>query len=214
MIDIFNMTKSYTMNGEKKIVFSNFNFSVCEHDFVAIKGKSGCGKSTLLRIIGCLDKYDSGSYHFLNKNVSKLNDRQLSNLRNKEIGFVFQNFNLVPEYTVLENIEMPLGYAGISPKERKRRVWEMLEKFELSDKTDCYPNQLSGGQQQRISIARALINNPRIILADEPTGNLDEENTMVVMRLFSELYQNGVSLIVVTHDDLTASYAARTIVLN
>lgn len=214
LIEIKKLTKSYCVYGEKKVVLDNLDFSLDGNEFLAIKGRSGCGKSTLLRILGLMDNYDSGEFKFCGIDIDRLSDKKASNVRNCDIGFVFQNFNLIPEYSIVENLEVPLGYAGVRRRERMRRVWEMLDMFELTGKANCYPNQLSGGQQQRIAIARALINKPKIILADEPTGNLDEENTKSVMQLFSELHQTGVSIIVVTHDDLTASFADRIMVLN
>ena len=214
LINIQNLTKSYYINGKNNIVLNNFNFALDDHEFIAIKGRSGCGKSTLLRIIGLMDKFDSGSFEFNGENVKNMGDHQLSKIRSREIGFVFQNFNLIPEYTILENLEMPLGYAGIRKKERRGRVVEIMKRFRMTDKLKHYPGQLSGGQQQRIAIARAVINAPRLILADEPTGNLDKENTGLVMDLFKELYDNGISIIVVTHDDYTASFADSVMVLN
>lgn len=213
LIEINGLTKSYSTNRQKNTVFRDMNFSLGDHEFLAIKGKSGCGKSTLLRIIGLMDSFEGGEYKFCGNDIKRLSDKKLSELRNRYIGFVFQNFNLIPEYTILENLELPLGYAGICQAERKRRAVEMLEKFDLTNKLNAYPNQLSGGQQQRVAIARALINNPKVILADEPTGNLDSDNTAAVMRLFTELYQGGISIVVVTHDDLTASFAERTMIL-
>lgn len=214
LIEIKKLTKSYRIAGEKKTVLNDLDFSLNENEFLAIKGKSGCGKSTLLRILGLMDNYDKGNYKFCGTDIDRISDKRASRLRNHDFGFVFQNFNLIPEYSILENLEVPLGYAGVQRKERIRRIREILDKFGLADKANCYPNQLSGGQQQRIAIARALINEPRVILADEPTGNLDEENTRSVMRIFSELHQTGVSIVVVTHDDLTASFAERVMVLN
>lgn len=213
LIEIKGLTKTYHSKQTVKTVFSDFDFSLDDHEFLAIKGKSGCGKSTLLRIIGLMDSFDGGEFHFDGINVKRLRDKKISEIRNRDIGFVFQNFNLIPEYSVLENIELPLGYAGVRHAERNRRAIEMLKQFDLTDKLNCYPNQLSGGQQQRVAIARALINKPKVILADEPTGNLDAENTKVVMALFSELFQRGISIVVVTHDDLTASYAERIMIL-
>lgn len=214
LIEIKGLTKIYCSKQMSKTVFSGFDFSLGDHEFLAVKGKSGCGKSTLLRIIGLMDSFESGEFYFGGINVKQLSDKKISEIRNRDIGFVFQNFNLIPEYSVFENIELPLGYAGVRQAERKRRAAEILKQFDLTDKLNCYPNQLSGGQQQRVAIARALINNPKLILADEPTGNLDAENTKLVMTLFSELYQSGISIVVVTHDDLTASYAERTMILN
>lgn len=214
LIEIKGLTKTYRSKQTQKTVFSDFDFSLGDHEFLAVKGRLGCGKSTLLRIIGLMDSFDGGEFHFGGINIKRLSDKRISEIRNHDIGFVFQNFNLIPEYSVLENIELPLGYAGVRQAERKRRAAEMLKQFDLTDKLNCYPDQLSGGQQQRVAIARALINYPKIILADEPTGNLDADNTKVVMTLFSKLYKSGISVVVVTHDDLTASYAERTMILN
>ena len=214
LINIQDLTKSYYINGRNNIVLNNFDFALDDHEFVAIKGRSGCGKSTLLRIIGLMDKFDSGCFEFNGENIKNMSDRQLSRIRSREIGFVFQNFDLIPEYTILENLEMPLGYAGIRKKERRRRALEIMKRFELTDKLKYYPDQLSGGQQQRIAIARAVINSPKLILADEPTGNLDKENTGLVMNLFKELYDSGISIIVVTHDECTASFAERVMFLD
>jgi len=213
LIEINGLTKSYHVNREPKTVFRDFDFSLDEHEFLAVKGKSGCGKSTLLRIIGLMDSFEGGEFKFNGIDVRRLSDKKISKIRSSDIGFVFQNFNLIPEYSIFENLELPLGYAGVRQAERKRRAVEMLEKFDLTDKLNSYPDQLSGGQQQRVAIARALINNPKLILADEPTGNLDSDNTKSVMRLFSELYRNGISIVVVTHDELTASFAERTMLL-
>ncbi len=213
LIEIVSLTKSYRASKERKTVFSDFDFSLSEHEFLAVRGKSGSGKSTLLRILGLMDGFEGGEFKFRGVDIKKLNDKKLSEIRNRDIGFVFQNFNLIPEYSVLENLEIPLGYAGVHRAERKRRATVLLEKFSLLDKINSRPNQLSGGQQQRVAIARALINEPKVILADEPTGNLDSENTKSVMSVFSELHRNGTSIVVVTHDELTASFAERTITL-
>lgn len=215
LVNIEHLLKTYRTKQGKLTVFSDVNFSADYNDFIAIRGKSGCGKSTLLRIIGLMDRFDSGQYFFDGNDINRIGDKSLSDIRNQNIGFVFQNFNLIPEYTVYENIELPLGYGGVKKSERRGRVLEMLNKFDLYDKVNYYPNQLSGGQQQRIAIARALINDPKIILADEPTGNLDSENTKIVMNILSELHKSGeVCIIVVTHDDLTASYADRIVLFD
>lgn len=213
LIEITNLTKTYRAGGEIKTVFDGYDFSLGEGEFLAIKGRSGCGKSTFLRILGLMDGFDSGEFKFRDKDVKRLNDKAISKIRCRDIGFVFQNFNLIPEYTILENLEIPLGYAGVRTKDRRRRCSETLARFGLSDALYSYPNRLSGGQQQRAAIARALINEPSLILADEPTGNLDSENTKSVMALFSELHKSGITVVVVTHDELTASYAERVISL-
>jgi putative ABC transport system ATP-binding protein len=177
-------------------------------------GRSGCGKTTLLNIIGCMDDFDSGEYMFKDINIKELNSKQLALIRNKRIGFVFQAFNLINEMTVFENVEVPLGYAGMPRKQRKEIVLEMLEKVGLIDKVKNYPSQLSGGQQQRVAIARALSNNPEIILADEPTGNLDSKNGTEIIELLQSLNNKGTTLVIVTHDEKVASYAKRKIILN
>ena len=206
-INIENLKKVYQCHNDTVNVFDNLNLSINKGNFVSITGQSGCGKSTLLRIMGCLENFDDVRYFIDGVNISNYSPSQLAQIRNKKIGFVFQNFNLIPEYTVFENIEVPLGYAGISYKERKSRVEYLLNEIELLDKKAVYPNQLSGGQQQRIAIARALANNPVILLADEPTGNLDSENTKLVMELFKKLNKSGLTVIMVTHDQQAASYA-------
>ncbi len=213
LIDIKGLTKSYHVDKKEIQVLDNFDFSLEEGEFIAVMGRSGCGKSTLLRIMGLMDGFDGGEFRFCGADVKKLSDRKLSQIRNSDIGFVFQNFDLIPEYTVLENLELPLGYAGVKRAQRKRRAMETLEKFALADKADSYPGRLSGGQQQRVAVARAIINEPKMILADEPTGNLDSDNTRTVMELFSELHKSGISIVVVTHDELAASFAEKTLLL-
>ncbi len=213
LIEIKGLTRSYHVDKKEIQVLDNFDFSLKEGEFIAVMGRSGCGKSTLLRIIGLMDGFDGGEFRFCGADVKKLSDRKLSRIRNSDIGFVFQNFDLIPEYTVLENLEIPLGYAGVKRAQRKRRAMEVLEKFALADKANSYPGRLSGGQQQRVAVARAIINEPKMILADEPTGNLDSDNTRTVMELFSELHKSGISVVVVTHDELAASFAEKTLLL-
>ncbi len=213
LIDIKGLTKSYHVDKKEIQVLDNFDFSLEEGEFIAVMGRSGCGKSTLLRIMGLMDGFDGGEFRFCGADVKKLSDGKLSQIRNSDIGFVFQNFDLIPEYTVLENLELPLGYAGVKRAQRKRRAMETLEKFALADKAHSYPGRLSGGQQQRVAVARAIINEPKMILADEPTGNLDSDNTRTVMELFSELHKSGISIVVVTHDELAASFAEKTLIL-
>ncbi len=213
LIEIKGLTRSYHVDKKEIQVLDNFDFSLEEGEFIAVMGRSGCGKSTLLRIIGLMDGFDGGEFRFCGADVKKLSDRKLSRIRNSDIGFVFQNFDLIPEYTVLENLELPLGYAGVKRAQRKRRAMEVLEKFALADKANSYPGRLSGGQQQRVAVARAIINEPKMILADEPTGNLDSDNTRTVMELFSELHKSGISIVVVTHDELAASFAEKTLLL-
>lgn len=211
IIKIENLCKSYKVKKEKINVLNNFNMEIKEGEFISIVGASGCGKSTLLRILGCLDNFDSGNYILDGVDIKKQKVSTLAKIRNEKLGFVFQNFSLIPEYTVFENIEMPLGYKGINKKEREKRVLKLLEQFNLLDKKDLYPNMLSGGQQQRIAIIRAMVNEPKIILADEPTGNLDSNNLKYIMDTFKEINKNNVTIIVVTHDKVTSEYANRII---
>lgn len=211
LLNVKSISKTYITRSQKIKVFDNLSLTVNSGEFVAITGESGCGKSTFLRILGCMEKFDQGEYYFQDKNVTKLNNMQLSKLRNKCIGFVFQNFNLIPEYTVYENIEVPLGYAGVCKSKRVNRVNELLNLVNLYEKSKYYPSQLSGGQQQRIAIARALSNDPSVILADEPTGNLDIENLDLVMKLFRELCEKGITIVMVTHDEKAAGFADRII---
>lgn len=211
MIKIRNLSKSYKGKKYDIKVLDNINIDIKQGEFTAIVGESGSGKSTLLRILGCLDKFDTGEYILDGMNIAKHKRSKLAEIRNSKIGFIFQNFSLIPEYTVYENIEMPMGYAGVKSECRRKNVKELLAKFNLEDKIDVYPNMLSGGQQQRIAIARALSNNPKIILADEPTGNLDENNMQYIMELFKEINISGVTVIMVTHDKVAASYADKII---
>ena len=211
LLNVKSISKTYITRSQKIKVFDNLSFTVNSGEFVAITGESGCGKSTFLRILGCMEKFDQGEYYFQDKNVTKLNNMQMSKIRSKYLGFVFQNFNLIPEYTVYENIEVPLGYAGVCKSNRVSRVNELLNLVNLSEKSKYYPSQLSGGQQQRIAIARALSNDPSVILADEPTGNLDIENLDLVMKLFRELCEKGITIVMVTHDEKAAGFADRII---
>jgi putative ABC transport system ATP-binding protein len=174
-------------------------------------GQSGSGKSTLMNILGCLDTPTKGSYSLANNNVSQLNDNSLAEIRNKEIGFVFQSFNLLPKSTALENVMLPLIYAGYNSEEREKMALDALEKVSLSDRVTHRPNELSGGQRQRVAVARALVNNPSIILADEPTGNLDSATSVEIMALFQEIHKNGNTVIIVTHEDEIAQYAHRIV---
>lgn len=210
MIKINNLSKSYN-NGIKVQALKEVNLDIERGEFILIVGKSGSGKSTLLNILGCMDTYDTGEYLFLDKNVKNLSSYELAKFRNQNVGFVFQSFQLINELTVSENIEMPMGIAGMEKGERKKRVEELLEMVELKEKADCKPLQLSGGQQQRIAIARALANNPNILLCDEPTGNLDEMNGIRIMELLKKLNRQGATIIMVTHDLTLRQYADRII---
>lgn len=208
---IQEIVKNYKVGTVEVNVLRAISCNIYKNEYVAIMGPSGSGKSTLMNIIGCLDTPTSGRY-FLNKHdVSKLEDNQLAEIRNKEIGFVFQTFNLLPRYTALENVMLPLIYAGIAKHERNERATNLLESVGLSDRMHHKPNELSGGQRQRVAIARALVNKPSIILADEPTGNLDSKTSVDIMNLFAEIHQKGNTVILVTHEEDIARHAHRII---
>jgi len=197
---------SVTINALHKV-----SFTVKKNEFVALMGASGSGKSTLMNLIGCLDTATSGSYNLNGTNVKDMDENALANVRNKEIGFIFQTFNLLPRYTALENVMLPLVYAGIKKQKRIEMAKRTLESVGLSDRIMHTPNELSGGQRQRVAIARALVNNPSIILADEPTGNLDSGTSIDIMKLFQEIHKKGNTIIVVTHEEDIANYAGRII---
>lgn len=200
MIEIKNLNKYY-INGEMTLhALKNINFKINEGEFVAIMGSSGSGKSTMMNILGCLDKNSEGIYILDDIEISKLKDSELSHIRNRKIGFVFQSFNLLSKLTALENVELPLIYAGLNHKERVKKAEVILEKVGLKDRMHHKPNELSGGQRQRVAIARALVNNPSILLADEPTGNLDSTSEKEIMELFKELNNQGTTIIIVTHE--------------
>ncbi|MDP4182106.1 MAG: ABC transporter ATP-binding protein [Bacillota bacterium] len=214
MISLRNISKCYKGNGINTIALNDISLDIQKSEFVSIMGRSGCGKTTLLNILGCMDSFTSGEYIFEDINVKSLKGKSLAQFRNKKIGFVFQSFNLINEMTILENIEVPLGYAGIPGKKRKQVACELLESVRLCDKEKNYPSQLSGGQQQRVAIARALANCPEIILADEPTGNLDKKNAEEIMNILNDLNELGATLVVITHDEVVANYAKRKIILD
>jgi len=211
LIDIHQMTKSYIMGEQRVDALKGITFDIKANEYVAIMGPSGSGKSTLMNMIGCLDTPSTGSYHLNGEDVSQLSDDELASVRNKEIGFVFQTFNLLARSSCLANVELPLIYAGLPSSERKQRAIEMLEQVNLGDRIYHKPNELSGGQRQRVAVARALINRPSIILADEPTGNLDSKTGIEIMRLFEKLNQSGNTIIVVTHEEEIAAHARRII---
>jgi len=190
---------------------NDVSFEVSKNEFLALMGASGSGKSTLMNLIGCLDTATSGSYNLNGTNVKKMNENDLANVRNKEIGFIFQTFNLLPRYTALENVMLPLIYAGVKKEEREEMAKKALENVGLSDRVTHKPNELSGGQKQRVAIARALVNNPSIILADEPTGNLDSETSIEIMNLFQEIHKKGNTIILVTHEEDIAAFSERII---
>jgi len=211
MIKITNLEKVYRTEEVETVALNKISMEVKKGEFVAIMGPSGCGKSTLLNILGLLDDPDGGSFVFADQEVAGYNERKRADLRKKNIGFVFQSFNLIDELTVFENVELPLLYLGVSAAERKKRVEEVLEKVQIMHRRNHFPQQLSGGQQQRVAVARAVVNNPKLILADEPTGNLDSSNGNDVMQLLTELNEAGTTVIMVTHSEHDARYSHRII---
>ncbi len=211
MIKTKDMMKIYMTEEVETTALNKVNFEVKEGEFVSIMGPSGCGKSTLLNILGLLDNPSDGEYHFLDQEVSRYSERQRANLRKSNIGFIFQSFNLIDELTVFENVELPLLYLGVSGADRKRRVEEVLENMQIMHRRNHFPQQLSGGQQQRVAVARAVVSNPKIILADEPTGNLDSANGEEVMKMLIELHEAGTTVLMVTHSPAYAEYGQRTI---
>lgn len=212
IIQIENLTKIYDTGKIQVKALDKVNLNVDKNEYVAIMGASGSGKSTLMNIIGCLDRMTSGSYILDGKDVSKLNDLQLAEIRNKKIGFVFQSFNLLPRLTALKNVELPMMYAGVSGNKRIQFAKEALEKVGLGDRMHHKPNELSGGQKQRVAIARALVNNPTILLADEPTGNLDSKSSIEIMDIFGKLNMEGVTIVMVTHEPDLAAHTKRNVV--
>jgi putative ABC transport system ATP-binding protein len=213
LISLEQVTKDYHLGEFDLHVLKGISLGISEGEFVAIMGSSGSGKSTLMNILGCLDRPSGGSYWLDGRDISKLSRGELAEARNRTVGFVFQNFNLLSRTSAHENVELPLVYAGVASKERARRAREALERVGLADRLDHHPNQLSGGQQQRVAIARALVGKPRLILADEPTGNLDSRTSVEVMALFQELGRSGMTIVLVTHEPDIASYASRVIYL-
>jgi len=214
MLELNKITKSYHGKYIDVQVLKGIDLTIVEGDFVMIVGKSGCGKSTLLNVIGCMDNYDEGEYFFDGIEIKTLNDKQLASFRNKNVGFVFQAFNLINAISVLENVEVPMGLAGVKSKERREKAVELLKLVGLEEKVNNKPLELSGGQQQRVAIARAISNSPNILLCDEPTGNLDEENGKVVMKLLKELNKKGTTIVMVTHDMTLTEYASKIIEIN
>ena len=211
MIKIINLTKIFRTESVQTTALNEVSLEISQGEFVAIMGPSGCGKSTLLNMIGLLDNPTSGELWFMDQEVSRYSENDRTDLRNGNLGFVFQSFNLIDELTVFENVELPLLYAGVSTRERVKRVNEALERMQIAHRTEHYPQQLSGGQQQRVAIARAIVTNPRIILADEPTGNLDSTNGNEVMNLLKELNHDGATVVMVTHSEENAREAERII---
>ena len=213
MLKVENLQKSFFTEEIETIALNGVSFEVKEGEFVAVMGPSGCGKSTLLNILGLLDNPTGGSYSLLGQEVGNLKEKDRTMFRKGNIGFVFQSFNLIDELSVSENVELPLIYMGVKSSERKERVAKILDKMNISHRSEHFPQQLSGGQQQRVAIARALVSNPKLILADEPTGNLDSKNGQDVMNLLKELNQEGTTIIMVTHSQHDAAFATRTICL-
>ncbi len=211
VIDIENITKEYVMGEETVHALRGISMQIRRNEYLAIMGPSGSGKSTLMNLLGCLDTPSSGRYEFNQKNVAEMDDDELASIRNREIGFVFQTFNLLPRSTSLRNVELPLIYAGVDAETREQRATEALIHVGLGDRIHHRPNELSGGQRQRVAIARALVNDPSIILADEPTGNLDSKTGEEIMALFEQLYDRGNTIILVTHERDIAEHARRSV---
>src|SRR5690242_16809488 len=211
VIHLESIKKSYYLGKQELKVLKGISLEVFKNEYVALMGPSGSGKSTLMNILGCLDSPTSGRYILNGEDVSKMEDDDLAEVRNKEIGFVFQQFNLLPRLTAAENVALPLVYSGVSKKERQERALEVLKRVKLEDRSHHKPNELSGGQAQRVAIARALINNPSIILADEPTGNLDTKTSYEIMEILSKIHSEGNTVILVTHEEDISQYARRVI---
>jgi putative ABC transport system ATP-binding protein len=211
LIEINDVSKIYLMGQTKVYALNQLSCAIEQGEYVALMGPSGSGKSTLMNIIGCLDTPTSGDYRINDQSVSRMTDDDLADLRNQEIGFVFQTFNLLPRMSALENVGLPLVYAGVSKRERLERAEQALISVGLGDRVDHKPNELSGGQRQRVAVARALVNNPSILLADEPTGNLDSKSSADIMSLFDEIHANGNTIVMVTHEEDIAEHAKRII---
>lgn len=211
LIKITDIKRDFILGNEVVYVLKGIDLEINKGEYVALMGPSGSGKSTLMNLLGCLDTPTSGTYILNGNDVSQMHDDDLAEIRNKEIGFVFQTFNLLPRTTALDNVALPMIYAGYSKSERRARATEVLQQVNLADRMDHQPNQLSGGQRQRVAIARAMVNNPSIILADEPTGNLDSKTSIEIMKLFGDIHANGNTVILVTHEEEIAEYAHRII---
>lgn len=211
LIEITHITKRYEMGDNVVMALQDVSLAIKQGEYLSIMGPSGSGKSTFMNILGCLDTPSTGEYKFRGVDVSKLDDDALSAMRNKEIGFVFQNFNLLPKLDAVQNVELPLAYAGVPAAERRERAIRALERVKLADRMHHKPSELSGGQRQRVAIARALVTNPGILLADEPTGALDSKTGVEIMRLFDELHREGNTIILITHEQEIANYAIRNV---
>ncbi|MED3879031.1 ABC transporter ATP-binding protein [Priestia megaterium] len=213
MIELVNIHKSYHLGKEEVPILKDINLKIYDGEFVAIMGPSGSGKSTLMNIIGCLDQASSGSYLLNEQEISTYSDEQLAKVRNIHIGFVFQQFQLLPRLTAVENVELPMVYAGVTRKERRARAEAALEKVGLGERMKHLPSELSGGQKQRVAIARSIVNNPTLILADEPTGALDTKTSADIMEQFSKLNADGTTVVVITHEPEVAEYTSRTVIV-
>ncbi|MCU7358474.1 ABC transporter ATP-binding protein [Enterococcus dispar] len=211
MIDLKNVVKIYRTGGEELMALKHVDLHIAEGEFTSIMGPSGSGKSTMMNILGLLDRFDDGTYLLNGKDVTHLTDIESAKVRNQEIGFVFQSFNLMPRMTLLENVALPLVYAGVSKSERKKRALKALEQVGLADRVHHRPNAISGGQKQRVAIARAIVNDPVVLMADEPTGNLDSKTTMEIMKIFQDLNDNGTTVVMVTHEPDVAQYTKRIV---
>ncbi len=211
MIEIKQLKKVFTSADIETVALAGINLKVEEGEFMSVMGPSGCGKTTLLNLLGMIDIASSGSYHFMEKDIYRLTEKQITRLRKQNIGFVFQNFNLIDELSLWENIELPLIYQDIKKTERRKRVMEVIDRLEISHRKDLLPMQLSGGQQQRVAVARAIVTRPRLLLADEPTGNLDSMHGEEVMNILNELNKEGMTIVMVTHSHHDASYSRRIV---
>lgn len=213
MIKLHNISKNYCGKNADRQVLNNINIDINQGEFVCIYGPSGCGKTTLLNIIGLMDTYTQGTYYLKDIKINNKEEKFFYKLRNEDFGYIFQDFNLIPDLNVLENVCVPMGYKGVGKKDREKRAKDLLKEMGLSDKLKSYPSQLSGGEKQRVAIARAISNKPKLILADEPTGSLDQANGINVMEILKKLNQDGTTIIMVTHDNNLSNYATRVIKL-
>lgn len=211
MIEIKGITKTYHTGGESLTALNNITLTIKDGEFTSIMGPSGSGKSTMMNILGLLDRFDDGTYFLNGQDVSNLSDNESAHVRNKEIGFVFQSFNLMPRMTILENVELPMVYANVPKKERRERAMKALERVGLGNRVKHRPNEISGGQKQRVAIARAIVNEPSVLMADEPTGNLDSKTTLEIMRIFQEINNEGTTVVMVTHEPEVAEYTKRIV---
>lgn len=211
MIEIKDLVKIYSTGDIKFTALRKVSLNIQKGEYTSIMGPSGSGKSTFMNILGCLDKMNDGKYYLNQKDISEMQDDDLAHIRNKEIGFVFQAFNLLPRMTVLENVELPMTYAGVPAKERREKAMKALKRVGLEDRVKHRPNEISGGQKQRVAIARAIVNNPSVIMADEPTGNLDTKSTMEILKIFQDLNDEGATIIMVTHEPDVAKHTKRIV---